>query len=256
MIRVLLYAVLLVSAVFPVGGTARAATIVRAAVAGNFAQTAAVLARSFRAASGIRVEISIGSTGVLYAQIRQGAPYDIFLAADRARPERLETAGLVAPGSRFTYALGQLVLWSADPRLIGGDARAALKSGRFRPLAMADPKVAPYGQAAMQVLAALAATRVNLPHIVRAQNVSQAFAYVATGNAAAGLVARASVMSPHYRGKGSLWLVPKALYAPIAQDAVRLKTSPNATAAARFLAYMRGPEGRAIIAGYGYGTGQ
>lgn len=217
---------------------ARAAGVL-VAVASNFAEPAGEIAAGFEAATGHRVILSAGATGALYARIVNGAPYDVLLAADAERPARLEAEGRAVPGSRFTYAVGRLVLWSPDPeRIADGPAAIAAMTGR---LAIAHPDLAPYGAAAAEMLAALGLD----PPLVRGENVGQAYALVATGNAELGLVAAAQLR----HGEGSRWLVPADLHAPIRQDAVLLRDGPAARA---FLDWLRGPEAAAVIAAWGY----
>jgi len=221
------------------------------AVASNFAEVAAVLTPLFEAAYPYDLQLSVGSTGKLYAQAMAGAPYDVLLAADQARPIRLEDAGVAAPGSRFTYAIGRLTLWSPDPARIGDDGPAALRAPDVRFIAMANPALAPYGMAAREVLRALGLDRAVKDKLVMGQNIGQTFSMVATGNAELGFVALSAVVSPRNRAPGSRWDVPQSLYAPIRQDAVLLtRDSPGAAA---FLAFLKSGPARAVIARFGYG---
>ncbi len=227
-----------------------AADEVAVAVASNFAGAAADLAARFEAATGHQVALSPGSTGRHSSQIAAGARFAVFLAADAARPARLEAEGRAVAGSRFTYAVGQLVLWSPDAALV--DTAGAVLAGRaFAHLAIANPDLAPYGQAAREALTALGRWDALQPRIVRGENIGQAFQFVVAGAAELGFVALAQVRSPAGDRGGSLWMVPADLYAPIVQQAVLLRDEPAARA---FLAYLQGDEARAVIAAWGYGT--
>jgi len=219
------------------------------AVAANFTDAAGVLATRFEAQSGHNVKLSFGSTGKLYAQISHGAPFEVFLAADKARPVRLCDEGMALKESRFTYAIGKLVLWSAEENRFG-DGEAALKQGNFRRLAIANPKTAPYGLAAQQLLQHLGAWEPLSDRLVRGDSIAQTFQFTATGNAEVGLVAASQVMAwPH---KGSQWVVPQAYYQPIEQQAVVLKRGENSTAAQTFMRFLRSDEAKAVIRDFGY----
>lgn len=237
-------------AFLPLPGRAEAARI---AVATNFLATAEALARGFEAESGHQLSFTAGATGKLYAQITAGAPFDAFLAADQARPERLEIEGLAVRGSRFTYATGRLALWSAAPGRIGADGPDILAAGDFRALAIANPDLAPYGAAAREVLEGLGLWERLLPKVVMGQNIGQTLALVATGNAEIGIVALAALLTPGQALGGSLWEVPEALHSPIRQDAALLERGRENAAARDFLDYLRGPEARGLIASFGYG---
>ncbi|SHL47858.1 molybdate transport system substrate-binding protein [Roseovarius marisflavi] len=220
------------------------------AVATNFAEAAEDLIARFEALNDHRITLVTGSTGKLFAQIIEGAPFDAFLAADQARPARLEAEGRAVVETRFTYAEGRLVLWSATPGVITSDGATVLRAGDFAHLAIANPDLAPYGLAAKQALQGLGLWEALRPKLVMGQNIGQAFSMVATGNAELGLVAKSYAISTRNRQSGGLWDVPEALYDPIRQDAVLL-TETN-VAARDFLAYLKAPEARAVIAGYGY----
>ncbi len=213
----------------------------RIAVAANFTATAQELAKAYGDETGQSVELTFGSTGQLYAQITQGAPFDGFLSADAATPERLIAEGLATPDSRFTYAVGQLVLYSTDPDRITGPE--SLKAN-YAHLAIAEPATAPYGAAARQVIDALGAAVEG--RLVVGQSIAQAYQYVASGNAELGFVALSQVVGIE---GGSRWVVDPSLYDPIVQDGVLL--SENAVAA-DFFAFVQSEAGRAIIAGFGY----
>jgi molybdate transport system substrate-binding protein len=216
----------------------------RIAVASNFAQPMTALVSYFESNTAHQVVLSSNSTGKHYAQIRQGAPFDVFLAADRERPERLEQDGLAIPGTRFTYALGRLVLWSPREGYVDKNG-TVLRAGDFRHLAIANPKLAPYGRAAREVLTARKLWTSLQPRIVRGENVGQAYQYVHSGNAELGFVAASQLRA----GNGSRWTVPADRHAPIEQQAVLLRDRGPARA---FLAFLRSEAALKIIRGYGY----
>lgn len=230
------------------GGAAHAGDLA-VAVAANFTAPAKALAAAFTAETGDSVDLSFGSTGQLYAQIGQGAPFEIFLAADTARPQRTVADGLGVAGSVFTYAVGQLVLWSADPGLVDAQG-AVLKTGGFSHIAVANPETAPYGAAAMELMDALGVLEELRSKIVMGTNVNQTLQFVATGNAELGLVARSQISAD---AGGSTWVPPRDLYAPIYQGAVLLKTGEDNLVAKAFLAYLKSPQALEIIEGFGYG---
>ncbi|MEJ2509332.1 MAG: molybdate ABC transporter substrate-binding protein [Gammaproteobacteria bacterium] len=226
---------------------------VNVAVAANFLSTSRALARRFMADHQARVLISSGSTGKLYAQIRHGAPYDLFLAADVRRPRKLEQAGLIVRDSRFTYAVGRLVLWSRDPRQVDTDGRN-LKHGRIARLAIANPKTAPYGAAARTALQRLGLWSRYRQDLVRGENVGQTFQFAVTGNVDAAFVALSQISDPHHPQGGSRWIVPERLYPRIEQQAVLLKNAAANPAAADFANFLHSAAARAIIERYGYGV--
>ena len=232
--------------------TAAQADEVLVAVAANFAGPLAALADSFAAASGHRIKTSAGATGKFYSQIVAGAPFEVLLAADDETPQKLVRDGLAVAGSRFSYAIGQLVLWSAQPGYVD-DQGAVLASGRFARLAIANPKLAPYGRAAQQVLAARGLSESLAPRLVTAESISQAHQFIATGNAELGFVALSQVAAPGKAVTGSIWRVPATLYGEIRQDAVLLKAGENRPAAAALLAYLKTAPARAVIRSSGYG---
>jgi molybdate transport system substrate-binding protein len=225
---------------------------VSVAVAANFAVPLQRIAAGFAAATGHMVKSSPGATGKFHAQIVAGAPFEVLLAADDATPKKLVASGHAVPGTAFTYAVGRLVLWSAQPGLVDGEG-AVLASGRFDKLALAHPAVAPYGAAALQVLRARGLDQRLAPRIVTAQSIGQAFQFVATGNAEIGFVALSQVAAPGRPAPGSWWLVPQDLHAEIRQDAVLLKAGERNPAAAALLAYLKSPAGRDIVRSFGYG---
>jgi len=223
------------------------------AVASNFLNPMKRIQQSFHQQTGHRIRLVSGSTGKLYAQISHGAPYDVFLAADSRRPAKLVEQKLALPGSRFTYALGKLVLWSADPQRIGRSGPQALEQGKFQHLALANVKTAPYGRAALETLQALKLDRKLLSRFVVGENISQTFQFVASGNAELGFVARSQVVDPRFQNKGSHWNIPESLHAPIAQDAVLLKHGQENSGAKALLKFLRSASAREIILKYGYG---
>ncbi len=217
------------------------------AVAANFTEAAKEIATSFQSKTGHVAVLSFGATGQLYAQITQSAPFEILLSADEARPKKAVEEGLAAPESRFTYAIGKIVLWSRDPALIKGEE--TLKTAVFAKLAYCNPVGAPYGAAAVETLKALRLYEKLQPMLVQGENISQAFQFVDTGNAELGFVALSQVIR---NSVGSRWIVPQKLYTPIRQDAVLLKKGADNEAAIAFMTFLRGPEARAIIEKYGY----
>ena len=222
----------------------------RVAVAANFRQALETIAAAFEQQSPHEVVLISGSTGKHYAQIVNGAPFDLFLAADAERPERLEDEGMCVPGSRFTYARGRLVLWSpADDRIDpGGDV---LRGNDFRHLAIANPKLAPYGRAARETLESLGLWEALAASLVRGENVGQAFQFVKSGNAELGLVAWSQLQQDGEETEGSWWLVPDTLHQPIEQQAVLLR--PGA-AAESFMAFLGSEKAVEIIRAHGYGV--
>lgn len=227
-----------------------AAGELRVAVASNFADAAREVGSAFEAASAHRATFSVGSTGQLFTQIANGAPFDVFLAADQERPARAVAEGLAVAASRFTYARGRLALYSRDPgRVAGPDT---LRSGSFTRLAIANPDTAPYGAAAVAVMTALGVLDTVQGRIVRGANIAQAYQFVVTGNAELGFVALSQILR---HGEGSRWLVPADLHDPIAQDAVLLTGAVDRDAARAFLAFLRGPETAAVLEKYGYEPG-
>ena len=220
----------------------------KVAVAANFTEAAKAIAARFKARTGHDASLSFGSSGQFFTQIANGAPYEVFLSADVERPQKAETEGLAVPGSRFTYATGRLVLYSKTPGLVDGKG-ALLKTGKFEKLAIADPKAAPYGQAAVETLTRLKLYDALKPRIVTGASITQAFQYVQTGAAEVGFVALSQVVDE--KG-GSRWVVPAANHTPIDQQAVLLKTGQNSEAAKAFLTFLKSGEAKAIIKRYGY----
>lgn len=246
------------------------------AVAANFAGPLAKLATGFRAATGHTLKVSAGATGKLYAQIVAGAPFDVLLAADDETPKKLIDQGRGVAGSSFTYALGRLALWSAQPDLVD-DRGAVLEQGRFAHLAIANPKLAPYGRAALQVLQARGLAERIAPRLVTGESIAQTYQFVATGNAELGFVALAQITDvpaafeerrdagaaprtaaapasvPGAPLRGSAWVVPASLHGEIRQDAVLLQPGAANPAARALLNYLRSAPAQALIRACGYG---
>jgi molybdate transport system substrate-binding protein len=223
------------------------------AVATNFADAAADISQDLEAAGEHRIKLSFGSTGKLYAQIKSGAPFHAFLAADAERPGMLIASGNAVAGSQFTYATGLLALWSAEPDRITGDPKALLTKPQIRSIAIANPALAPYGLAAQQAMEKLGIWDSVQSKIVMGENIGQTFALVATGNATVGFVAVPLLKTK--RGRkigGSHWYVPSELHEPIRQDAVLLTLGVNNAAAKSFLKHLTGPKARAITIKLGY----
>ncbi len=225
---------------------------VQVAVAANFTAPMQEIAQAFEQDTGHRVVAAFGSTGQLYAQISHGAPFEVFLAADATTPARIEQDGLAVTGTRFTYATGTLALWSADASLIS-DGEQLLRSGSFQHLAIANPKTAPYGLAAKQVMQRLGLSAALAHTLVEGQSIGQTYQFVASGNAELGFVALSQVYRNGEITTGSAWQLPAELYEPIHQDAVLLDKGADNPAAAALLSYLKGERAAAIIRSYGYG---
>jgi molybdate transport system substrate-binding protein len=218
------------------------------AVAANFTEPAKEIAAAFAAKTGDHVVLSFGSSGQFYTQITQGAPFEVFLSADADRPQRLEHEGQGAPGTRFTYAIGQLVLFSKTAGLVD-DKGAVLSGSGFSKLSIADPTAAPYGVAAIATMQKLGVYDRLQPKIVKGSSITQAYQFVESGAAELGFVAFSQVVG---EAGGSRWVVPASLHAPIEQQAILLSAGDKKPAARAFLKFLRGPEARAIIRRYGY----
>lgn len=227
--------------------TAASAGETQVAVAANFTEPATEIARLFTEKTGHTATLSFGPSGQFYTQITQGAPFEVFLSADDARPKKAVAEGFGVEGSVFTYAIGRLVLWSKDPALVTGPE--TLKEPAFDHIAIADPKAAPYGAAAVETMTKLGVYDALAPKVVQGTSIAQAFQFVDTGNAALGFVALSQVARIE---AGSRWLVPEDLHAPIRQDAVLLKTGADNEAAKAFLDFLRTPEATEIIESFGY----
>ena len=222
---------------------------VTVAVASNFAATAREIAGEFSQESGFDVRITTASTGKLYAQIVNGAPFDVLLAADAERPRRLETAGAGVPGTRFTYALGALVLWSRQ----ADDCREALRRSDGGRIAIANPETAPYGAAAMSYLRRSGLWESVSDRLVTGENIAQTLQFAASGNAQLGFIARSQLQAPSLPPTSCSWPVPETMHAPIEQQAILLRRGADVRGAKPFLAFLRGDAGRAIILRHGYG---
>jgi molybdate transport system substrate-binding protein len=231
-------------------GQAQAAEV-SVAVAANFMAPAQKIAAAFEQDTGHKAVLAFGATGKFYAQIKNGAPFQVLLAADGATPARLEKEGLTQTGSRFTYAIGRLVLWSPQPALVD-DKGEVLRSASFAHLAIANPKLAPYGLAAMETLDKLGLLAALQPRLVQGENIGQAYQFVATGNAALGFVALSQVMSEGRIPQGSAWVVPAQWHTPIRQDAVVLASAKDNPAALAWVAFLKSDKARAIIRSFGY----
>ncbi|RYY64325.1 MAG: molybdate ABC transporter substrate-binding protein [Comamonadaceae bacterium] len=224
---------------------------VNVAVAANFTAPMRTIAQAFEQETGHKAVLSFGSTGNFHAQVRNGAPFHVLLAADDETPLKLEQEGLGVAGSRFTYATGRLVLWSRQAGLVD-DKGDVLRSGRFQRIAMANPKLAPYGAAALETMTKLGVLDALRPRIVQGENIAQAYQFVATENAQLGFVALSQVAVDGRIAQGSGWIVPAALHAPIRQDAVLLQTGRDNPAAAALLSFLRGERARAVMRAFGY----
>jgi molybdate transport system substrate-binding protein len=238
----------LFGAALALGAAPALAADTQVAVAANFTEPAKEIAAAFKAKTGHTAILSFGASGQFYTQIAHGAPYEVFLSADAERPQKAEQDGLAVAGTRRTYAVGRLVLYSKTPGLV--DAKGAvLKSDKFAKLAIADPAAAPYGLAAVQTMQKLKIYDALTPKIVRGASITQAYQYVATGNAELGFVALSQVIAEQ---GGSRWLVPASNHEPIEQQAVLLKTGEKNPAAAAFLTFLKSPAAITIIKKYGY----
>ena len=235
---------------FPLSVTPALAEQVLVAVAANFVPPFREVAMEFEKATGHNVQVASGSSGNFYTQIKNGAPFDVFFSADNERPKLLEDEGLGVKGSRFTYAIGRLVLWSPDPDLVKGED--TLRSEKFKHLAMANPKTAPYGVAAMQTMQKLGMWESVQPRLVLGESLGQTMAFIESGNAELGFLALSQVMDPKIKGKGGRWDVPVNLHEPIQQDVVLLAKGKDNPAAKALMEFIGSPQGKAIIERYGY----
>ncbi len=231
-------------------GAAHADTI-SVAVASNFTAPMQKIAAEFAKDTGHKAELSFGATGKFYAQINHGAPFGVLLAADDTTPAKIASEGKGVAASRFTYAVGQLVLWSKQDGYVDAQG-AVLKTGKFQHLAIANPKLAPYGLAAEQTLTQLGLLEQIKPKLVQGENIGQTYQFAATGNAELGFVALSQVMEDGKIKSGSAWLVPSSMHEPIRQDAIVLNTAKDNAAAKALMDYLRGDKARAIITSYGY----
>ncbi|WP_368911996.1 molybdate ABC transporter substrate-binding protein [Taklimakanibacter deserti] len=224
------------------------------AVAANFAGAVEAIGAEFTKETGHKLQITTGSTGKLYAQIGEAAPFTILLSADAKTPAKLEQEGKAVAGTQFTYAVGKLSLWSADAQRIGPDPKAALSAPSTLHVAIANPDLAPYGVAAREALTAMGLWETIQPKIVMGQNIGQAFSLVDTGAAEMGFVATSALDIPGSKPKGSRYDVPQEMFKPIKQDAILLKAGEGNEAAKAFLEYLKGERARAIAQSFGYGT--
>ncbi len=224
---------------------------VSVAVAANFAGPAQKLAVTFEQETGNKAVISIGSTGKFYTQIKNGAPFEVLLAADDETPIRLEGEGFGVVNTRFTYAIGKLVLWSKQVGIVD-DRGEVLRRGGFEHIAIADPRLAPYGLAAMQAIGKMGLEKQLLPKAVWGENISQTYLYVDSQAASLGFVALSQVIQDGKVREGSTWLVPPSMYSMIRQDAILLSTGKNNPAADAFMRFMRSKKAQEIIQSFGY----
>jgi molybdate transport system substrate-binding protein len=242
-------AVAIASLLFASGSAAAAE--VQVAVAANFMAPMQKIAAAFAADTGNQAVVTTGATGTLFAQIEEGAPFEVLLAADRATPAKLETDGFAVTGTRFTYVQGVLVLWSARADYVDS-AGAVLRRGDFQHLAIANPKLAPYGAAAMEALGALGLVDALRPRLVQGESIAQTHQFVASGNAELGFVALSQIIVPGGTRSGSYWVVPARLHAPIRQDAVLLRKGAGNPAARALCDYLKSPHARDVMGAYGY----
>ena len=241
---------LLAGLTLAVSSLAAQAAEVQVAVAANFTAPMQKIAAEFAKDTGHQALLAFGATGKFYAQIKNGAPFQVFLAADDQTPAKLEAEGDAVPGSRFTYAIGALVLWSAKPDVVD-DQGAVLKKGEFKHLAIANPKTAPYGAAAVAVLTKLGLLDAIESRFVTGENITQTYQFIETENAELGFVALSQVMIDGKLTRGSAWIVPANLHEPIRQDAVLLASGKDQPAAKALLEYLKGAKAVAIIKSYG-----
>jgi molybdate transport system substrate-binding protein len=241
----------LAALLFTMASSLASADEVQVAVAANFTAPMKAIAADFEKDTGHKLLLAFGSTGKFYAQIKNGAPFKVFLAADDATPAKLEKEGMTVPGSRFTYAIGSLVLWSAKPDFV--DAKGeVLRKGQFEHLALASPKLAPYGEAAMEVMEKMGLAASLAPKFVLGENIAQTQQFVVTGNAELGFLALSQVMKDGKIASGSAWIVPGNMHTPIRQDAVILAAGKGNAAAEALMKYLKSAKAAAIIKAYGY----
>ena len=227
------------------------AETVRVAVAANFTVPMNAIAAEFTQDTGHQAKLAFGGSGKFYAQIKNGAPFQMLLSADNETPAKLVQEGMAVAESRRTYAIGRLVLWSAQPGIV--DAKAeVLKKNQFNKLAIANPKLAPYGKAAVEVLSGMGLLAPLTPKFVQGENIAQTWQFVSTGNAELGFVALSQVMKDGKIGRGSGWIVPAKLHTPIRQDAVILTSGKGNAAADALMKYLKSEKAKAIIKSYGY----
>lgn len=223
------------------------------AVAANFASPMKNLAADFEKETGHKLVLTMGSTGRFYAQIRNGSPFDVLLAADDETPQKLEQEGIGVAGSRFTYAIGKLVLWSPKPGFVDGKGEV-LKKGGFSHLAVANPRLAPYGRAAIDTMKSLAVQDALQPKLVFGENIAQTYQFAASGSAELGFVAMSQVMEEGKLKSGSAWVVPANMHAPIRQDAVLLEKGKGKAGAQAWMRYLRSEKVKEVVRRFGYGV--
>ncbi|WP_455910594.1 molybdate ABC transporter substrate-binding protein [Pseudomonas putida] len=228
---------------------------VQVAVAANFTAPIQAIAADFEKDTGHKLVAAYGATGQFYTQIKNGAPFEVFLSADDTTPKKLDDEGATVKGSRFTYAVGTLALWSAKPGYVDAKGEVLTKN-QYQHLSIADPKTAPYGLAATQVLAKEGLSEQVADKLVTGQNITQAFQFVSTGNAELGFVALSQIYKDGKVTRGSAWIVPASLHDPIKQDAVILTKGKDSAAAKALVDYLKGPKAAAVIKSYGYELGQ
>lgn len=224
---------------------------VSAAVAANFTEPVKQIVELFQKETGHTVKLSFGSSGKFTSQIKEGAPFDVFLAADEKNPKLLEKEGLAVEGSRFVYALGKLVLWSAQPGLVD-DKGYVLRKGNYNKIAYADPKLAPYGLAAKETLEDLGLWTVVQGKLVTGESITQTYQFAATGNAELAFIALSQITKDGKVSEGSWWVVPSHMYNPIKQAAVQLTAAKDKEAAKAFLTFLKSEKAVAIIRNFGY----
>jgi len=232
-------------------GSAISAADVHVAVAANFTAPMRDIAAGFEKATGHRLIISYGAVGKFFAQIHQGAPFEVLISADEETPRRLEKAGLAIPASRFTYAVGRLVLWSPQPGTVD-DQGQVLHTGSFKRLAIANPKMAVYGAAAIETMKHMGVLQKLESRLVYGENISQAYQFTYTGNTELGFVALSQIYSQGKPIPGSHWLVPLSLHPALRQDAILLQRGAGNPAASQLMSYLRSPSAKAVIQAYGY----
>jgi molybdate transport system substrate-binding protein len=225
---------------------------VNAAVAANFTAPVQQIAELFQKETGHTVKFSFGSSGKFYSQIKEGAPFDVFLAADEKNPKLLEEEGLAVKDSRFVYALGKLVLWSAKPGFVD-DKGAVLGKDGFNKVAYADPKLAPYGLAAQETFQKMKLWDKVQSKLVTGESITQTYQFAATGNADLAFIALSQITKDGKVTEGSWWIVPSDMYTPIKQSAVQLSAAKDPVAAKAFMTFLKSEKALAIIRGFGYG---
>lgn len=242
---------LILAGIFSSASILAVADEVHVAVAANFTAPIKQIAADFEKDTGHKAVVSTGATGAFYAQIKNGAPFEVFLSADDETPAKLETEGMAVAGSRFTYAIGKLVLWSAKPSFVD-EKGEILKKGNFAKISLANPKTAPYGAAGVDIMKKLGVFDGLQGKIVQGENISQAYQFTATGNAELGFVALSQVWKDGKLTSGSGWLVPADFYSPIRQDAVILANGKGKAAAEALVKYLKSDKAKAVIKSYGY----